>query len=84
MTNSKITPACSDDQPLVWCWVGDGSVVMDERGVKGHTIHVECNRGELHTKGQVMPLTVTHLSETEVKGQLSSTTTCPHANVLYL
>lgn len=45
-------PAGSDDQPLVWCRVGDGSIVMDECRVKGHAIHVECDRGELHTKGQ--------------------------------
>lgn len=81
MTICKITPACSNDQPLVWCRVGDSSVVMDECRVKGHTIHIECDRGKLHTKGQVMPLTVTHLSETEVKVQLSSKTRCTHPHV---
>ena len=55
------TPGSTDDHSLVWDRVGDGTVVMDTSRVKGHPIHVECDGGELHTEGQVMPLTVTNL-----------------------
>lgn len=69
----------SDDQPLVWCGVGNGSVVVDESRVKRYTIHIEGDRGELDTQRQMMPLAVTHLSESQDKTQLSSkTSTCTY------
>lgn len=57
----RLTPAGADEHPLAGGGVGDGSVVMDEGGVEGHTIHIEGHRGELDTEWKVMPLTVTHL-----------------------
>lgn len=57
----EFTPAGADEHPLARDRVGNGTVVMDEGGVKGHAIHVEGHRGELDAEGEVMPLTVAHL-----------------------
>lgn len=35
------TPAGADKHPLAGGRVGDGSVVMDEGGVEGHTIDIQ-------------------------------------------
>lgn len=36
----ELTPAGADDHPLTGGGVGDGAVVVDQGGVKGHTINV--------------------------------------------
>lgn len=36
-----LTPAGADEHPLAGDRVGDGSVVVDEGGVEGHTVHVQ-------------------------------------------
>jgi hypothetical protein len=38
---------------------------VDEGGVEGDSVHVQCHRGELDTEGQVMPFAVTHLARKE-------------------
>lgn len=38
---------------------------MDKCRIKGHAIDVQSDRGELDTEGEVVPLAVTHLRETE-------------------
>lgn len=60
-TLQLLTPTGTDDHPLTGDRVGDGAVIVDEGGVKGHSINVQGHRGELDTERQVMPLTVTHL-----------------------
>ena len=64
MSSSRLTPAGPDDHPLAGGGVRDGSVVMDECRVKGHTVHIQSDGRELDAERQVMPLTVTHLAET--------------------
>lgn len=59
------TPAGTNEHPLTGSRVGDGSVVVNESGVKGHTVHIESHRRELDTEGEMMPLTVTHLQDGE-------------------
>lgn len=59
----RLTPAGTDEHSLTGSWVGDGTVVMDEGGVKGHSIYIQGYWGELDTQGKMMPLTVTHLME---------------------
>lgn len=56
-----LTPAGTNEHPLMGGRVRDGSVVMDKGRVKGHTIHVQGHWGELDTEWKMMPLTVTHL-----------------------
>lgn len=58
-----VTPAGADEHPLAGGGVGDGSVVVDEGGVEGHTVDVQGHWGELDTEWKMMPLTVTHLSD---------------------
>lgn len=61
LVSTKFTPAGADEHPLTGCRVGDGPIVMNESGVKGHTVHIESHRWELDTERKVVPLAVTHL-----------------------
>lgn len=63
------TPAGADEHPLAGGGVRDGSVVVDESRVEGHTVHIQGHWGELDAEWQMMPLAVTHLLD----GQHNST-----------
>lgn len=59
----SLTPAGTDEHALTRGGVRDGSVVVDEGGVKGHSIHVKGHWWELDAEWKMMPLAVTHLLE---------------------
>lgn len=67
------TPARSDDQSLARGGTRDGTTVVYECRVEGHAVHIESDRGELDTEGEVMPFAVAHLDRRE-QGQAISHT----------